>query len=75
MEALAAMLILIPILAPAAAGYGIDQVQFGTVVVLNLIVSAITPPTGEVLFVVLRIDEIRFELMARGNPPWWCRCS
>jgi Tripartite ATP-independent periplasmic transporter, DctM component len=46
MEALAAMLILIPILAPAAASYGIDPVQFGVMVVLNLIIGTITPPVG-----------------------------
>ena len=39
MEALAAMLILIPILAPAAASEGIHPVQFGVMVVLNLIIG------------------------------------
>ena len=58
MEALAAMLILIPILAPAAASYGIDPVQFGIIVVLNLIIGTVTPPVGVVLFVVTRIAEI-----------------
>ena len=70
MEALAAMLILIPILAPAAASYGIDPVQFGVMVVLNLIIGTITPPVGVVLFVVTRIAEIRFEVMARAILPW-----
>jgi TRAP-type C4-dicarboxylate transport system permease large subunit len=70
MEALAAMLILIPILAPAAASYGIDPVQFGVIVVLNLIIGTITPPMGVVLFVVTRIAEIRFEVMARAILPW-----
>jgi len=70
MEALAAMLILIPILAPAAASYGIDPVQFGVIVVLNLIIGTITPPMGVVLFVVTRIAEIRFEVLARAILPW-----
>jgi len=70
MEALAAMLILIPILAPAAASYGIDPVQFGVIVVLNLIIGTITPPMGIVLFVVIRIAEISFETMARAILPW-----
>lgn len=68
-EALAAMLILIPILAPAAASYGIDPVQFGVIVVLNLIIGTITPPMGIVLFVVTRIADIRFETMARAILP------
>jgi tripartite ATP-independent transporter DctM subunit len=70
MEALAAMLILIPILAPAAASYGIDPVQFGIIVVLNLIIGTITPPMGIVLFVVTRIAGITFETMARTILPW-----
>ena len=70
MEALAAMLILIPMLAPAAAGYGIDPVQFGIIVVLNLIIGTVTPPVGIVLFVVTRIAEISFERMARAILPW-----
>ena len=70
MEALAAMLILIPILAPAAASYGIDPVQFGVIVVLNLIIGTVTPPMGIVLFVVTRIAEISFETMARAILPW-----
>ncbi len=70
MEALAAMLILIPILAPAAMAYGIDPVQFGVMMVLNLIIGTITPPVGVVLFVVTRIAEISFETMARAILPW-----
>ena len=70
MEALAAMLILIPILVPAAASFGIDPVQFGVIMVLNLIIGTDHPPVGVVLFVVTRIAEIRFEVMSRAILPW-----
>jgi tripartite ATP-independent transporter DctM subunit len=70
MEALAAMLILIPILVPAAIGYGIDPVQFGVVMVLNLILGTIHPPIGVVLFVVTRIAGVSFETMSRAILPW-----
>ena len=53
-----------------AASYGIDPVQFGVMVVLNLIIGTVTPPVGVVLFVVTRIAEIRFEVMARAILPW-----
>jgi hypothetical protein len=69
-EALAAMLILIPILTPAASQFGIDPIQFGVMVVLNLIIGTVTPPVGVVLFVVTRIAEIPFETMARAILPW-----
>ncbi len=70
MEALAAMLILIPILVPAAIGYGIDPVQFGVIMVLNLILGTIHPPIGVVLFVVTRIAGVSFETMSRAILPW-----
>ncbi|PSC06634.1 ABC transporter permease [Alsobacter soli] len=70
MEALAAMLILIPILVPAALSYGIDPTQFGVMVILNLILGTIHPPIGVVLFVVTRIADVSFETMSRAILPW-----
>jgi tripartite ATP-independent transporter DctM subunit len=70
MEALAALLILIPIMVPAAIGFGIDPVQFGVIMILNLILGTIHPPIGVVLFVTSRIAEISFETMSRAILPW-----
>jgi tripartite ATP-independent transporter DctM subunit len=70
MEALAAMLILIPILTPAAAAFGIDPIQFGLIFVLNLMIGTITPPVGVVLFVTSKIAGISFEAMSRAILPW-----
>jgi tripartite ATP-independent transporter DctM subunit len=70
MEALAAMLILIPILTPAAAALGIDPIQFGLIFVLNLMIGTITPPVGVVLFITSRIAGISFEAMSRAIVPW-----
>jgi tripartite ATP-independent transporter DctM subunit len=70
MEALAAMLILIPILTPAAAQFGIDPIQFGLIFVLNLMLGTITPPVGVVLFVTSKIAKISFEAMSRAIVPW-----
>jgi TRAP-type C4-dicarboxylate transport system permease large subunit len=38
-------------------------------VLLNRIIGTITPPMGVVLFVVTRIADIRFEVMARAILP------
>ncbi|HVX99403.1 MAG TPA: TRAP transporter large permease [Pseudorhodoplanes sp.] len=70
MEALAALLILIPIMVPAAVSFGIDPVQFGVIMILNLIIGTIHPPIGVVLFVTSRIAEISFETMSRAILPW-----
>lgn len=70
MEALAALLILIPILVPAANSFGIDPVQFGLIMIFNLILGTIHPPIGVVLFVTARIANISFETMSRAIMPW-----
>jgi len=70
MEVLAALLILIPILSPAAASFGVDPVQFGLIMILNLILGTIHPPIGVVLFVTSRIAGISFETMSRAILPW-----
>jgi tripartite ATP-independent transporter DctM subunit len=70
MEAIAAMLVLVPILVPAAAGFGIDPVHFGLIFVLNLMIGTITPPVGIVLFVTARIAGMPFDRLSRAIVPW-----
>jgi tripartite ATP-independent transporter DctM subunit len=70
MELLAAMLILIPVLVPAAMSFGIDPVHFGVMMVLNLIIGTIHPPIGVVLFITSRIAGISFEAISRAILPW-----
>jgi tripartite ATP-independent transporter DctM subunit len=70
MEALAALLILIPILVPAAISFGVDPVQFGLIMIFNLILGTIHPPIGVVLFVMARIAEVSFEKLSRAILPW-----
>ncbi|HEY0834695.1 MAG TPA: TRAP transporter large permease [Azospirillum sp.] len=51
-DALAALIIVVPILLPIATGvYGIDQFQFGVVVCINLVLGLLTPPVGSGLFI------------------------
>ncbi len=70
MEVTAAILLLVPILVPAAHSFGIDPVQFGLIMVFNLILGTIHPPIGVVLFVTSRIAGISFEAMSRAILPW-----
>jgi len=70
MEALAAMLVLIPILVPVALKLGIDPVQFGLIFVLNLMIGTITPPVGVVLYVTAKVANVPFERMAKAVLPY-----
>ncbi|HEX6792278.1 MAG TPA: TRAP transporter large permease [Casimicrobiaceae bacterium] len=50
-EPLPGIVVLVPILAPIAHALGIDDLQFGIVVIVNLTMGMITPPVGGLLFV------------------------
>lgn len=65
METLAAIIILAPILAPAAIKYGIDPVHFGTIMIVNLAVGMVTPPVGVNLFVVCQVARLKLEQLVR----------
>lgn len=65
METLAAIIILAPILAPAAIQYGIDPVHFGIVMIVNLAVGMVTPPIGVNLFIVCQVARIKLEQLVR----------
>jgi TRAP-type transport system large permease protein len=57
-EPLPAMIIFLPVLIPLGAQLGIDPIQFGTVVVLNLMIGLMHPPIGLLLFVVSSVGRI-----------------
>ena len=58
-EPLPAMIIFLPLLIPLGAQVGIDPIQFGAVVVLNLMIGLIHPPIGLLLFVVASVGKLR----------------
>ena len=51
MEALAAIVILTPVLLPVVMKLGVDPVHFGIIMVVNLAIGFVTPPVGVNLFV------------------------
>lgn len=65
-----AILILGPILAPAATAYGIDPVHFAVMMCLNVTVGLATPPMGLVLFVATSISGARFSEIVRAIVPF-----
>lgn len=52
LEPLAALILAMPILSALMPVLGMDPVQFGVMIVLNLMIGMITPPVGLVLFIV-----------------------
>jgi TRAP-type C4-dicarboxylate transport system permease large subunit len=70
METIAAISILVPVLMPAVMKAGIDPVQFGVIMVLNLMIGLLTPPVGLVLFVLARVANITFDRTVRAVAPF-----
>ncbi|HBU16230.1 MAG TPA: C4-dicarboxylate ABC transporter permease [Gemmobacter sp.] len=65
-ETSAAILVLGPILAPIAIGYGVDPVHFGIVIIVNLAMGMITPPLGVNLFAAASVAGIPVQRMFRA---------
>jgi len=70
MEGLAVMIMAIPVLMPLLEHAGIDLVHFGVVFVLNIMIGAITPPVGTIMYVVLALSRISIAEFAREVWPF-----
>jgi len=70
LDTIAAISILVPILMPIAARYGVDPVHLGIIITLNLMIGLLTPPLGMVLFVLSRISKLSLERTALAIAPW-----
>jgi TRAP-type C4-dicarboxylate transport system permease large subunit len=69
-EPLPAMVIFLPALLPMVPVLGVDPIQFGAVVVINLLIGLLTPPVGMLLFVVANIGKIPLGVLSRGVWPF-----
>lgn len=50
-EGNAVIIVLVPLLMPTVKMLGIDPVQFGLIIILNLAIGCLTPPMGTVMFI------------------------
>ena len=69
MEALAAIVILTPILLPVIISVGVSPLHFGIVMVVNLAIGFITPPVGVNLFVASGVSQAKYTDLARSVVP------
>ena len=71
METTAILLIVTPTLLPIILAVGIDPVHFGIIISLNLIIGAITPPFGVILFILKDIAQVTFWRLVRAVLPFY----
>lgn len=74
LEPLAALVLAMPILNEIFPMLGIDAVQFGVMIVLNLMIGMITPPVGLCLFIVSAIAKEPLERVALAILPMIAIC-
>lgn len=56
-EGNASMIILVPLLAPIAAQYGINEIHFAMIYIFNNAIGALSPPMGTLMFVTCSISK------------------
>lgn len=71
MDMAPALLIFTPIFLPVAKSVGMDAIQFGVMMVMNLSIGTITPPVGSVLFVGSSIAKLKVEDTIKRLVPYF----
>lgn len=75
-EPLPGIVVLVPILAPIAHALGINDLQFGIIVIVNLTMGMITPPVGGLLFVTSIVARVPLARLVRELWPFvWAQVA
>jgi len=69
METTAALILLVPVLAVLSPQMGVDSIQFGVLMVVNLAIGMLTPPVGICLFVSCGISGLPLGQVSRAVMP------
>ena len=70
LEGTTILLIIVPVLVPAAQALGIDPVHFGVVAVMNIMVGLVTPPYGLLLFMMAKVADVPLKDLVREVMPF-----
>ncbi len=60
MDSSPAILLIAPILAPAMTALGVDPIQTGMIICINLVIGLSTPPVGVCLYAATNIAKVKF---------------
>jgi TRAP-type C4-dicarboxylate transport system permease large subunit len=69
LEPIPLLILVAPILLPVVKQLGIDLVQFGIILNLNITIGIITPPMGIGLYVMTRVAKVPFEDLVKACVP------
>jgi TRAP-type C4-dicarboxylate transport system permease large subunit len=71
MDVGAALIVMAPILAPAAVSAGIHPIHFGIVMSLTLVMGLSTPPVGPCLFAAASVSKLKIETISLAMLPFY----
>ena len=71
MDMAPALLIFTPIFLPVITNIGMDPIQFGVMMVMNLSIGTVTPPVGSVLFVGCSVAKLKVENVVSKLIPYF----
>lgn len=66
-----AIMLLSPILVPVVVKLGMNPVQFGIVMVINLTIGLLTPPVGTAMYVASNISGVPIPSLSKSLVPFW----
>lgn len=70
LDPLAALIILVPIFLPLVTDLGMDSVQFGVMIVLNLMIGLMTPPVGFLIYMTASMGDVSPSAVIRQSAPF-----
>jgi tripartite ATP-independent transporter DctM subunit len=73
-EGNASMIVLVPLLAPVASAFGINEIQFAMAFIFNNLLGAFTPPMGTLMFVVCEVTGCKINRFIREAVPFYLLC-
>jgi len=69
-DATAVLVLVVPILLPISAGFGVDPIVLGVLMIVSLMIGLLTPPVGTVLYVLSSVARTRVSEVFRGSLPF-----
>lgn len=70
-EGNAATIVLVPLLVPIARAYGIDDIQFAFIFIVNMAIGSITPPMGTAMFVTCAVTKCKIKEFLKESVPFF----
>ncbi len=70
LESISVMIVIVPIILPAALTYGIDPIHFGVVISLATLIGLVTPPVGPGLYIAMTAANLPMGTLFKAMIPF-----